>query len=96
MWAAGCPERGRRTEGESAWREEGELVKAPIVHRWEPFGKTSCGRPVERVATNVGRVLSKGVTCKACGRAASRVSILGDRWNGESYGHPRAKEEEAP
>jgi hypothetical protein len=57
-----------------------------IVHRWQPTGKTPCGRDVKTVLTNYGHTLSEGVTCKSCKRAAALVSLLGERWHGESAG----------
>lgn len=52
------------------------------VHRWQPTGKTPCGRDVKSVTTNIGRVLSDGVTCRACKRATTLVSVWGAPWNG--------------
>lgn len=60
------------------------------VHRWQPTGKTPCGRKVSDVQTNVGHYLSDGVTCEACHRATTLLSIVGDDWNGQSYGFPQA------
>jgi len=59
------------------------------VHRWQPTGKTPCGRNVIEVQTNVGYYLSTGVTCENCRRTTTLCSILGDDWNGQSYGFPQ-------
>lgn len=61
-----------------------------VVHRWQVTGRTPCGRNVGDVTTNVGRYLNEGVTCKSCHRATTRISIIGDDWNGQSSGYPRA------
>lgn len=60
------------------------------VHRWQPTGKTPCGREVSEVQTNTGYYLSDGVTCKTCHQAKILCSILGDDWNGQSDGFPQA------
>lgn len=63
--------------------------RQPAVHRWQPTGKTPCGRKVGSVAVNLGWHLSNGVTCKACNGAKTLVSVWGDQWNGQSAGYPR-------
>ena len=69
------------------------------IHRWQPTGYTPCGRMVETVATNLGRYLSEGVTCKVCNCANTLVSVFTragpDEWNGQSDGVPKADGSEA-
>lgn len=49
-----------------------------VVHRWQPTGKTPCGRVISpAIVTNTGRYLSNGVTCRSCRRATTLVSIFG-------------------
>lgn len=49
-----------------------------VVHRWQPTGKTPCGRVIDhRIFTNTGRYLSDGVTCRVCRRATTLVVIFG-------------------
>lgn len=49
-----------------------------VVHRWQPTGKTPCGRFISpAIVTNTGRYLNDGVTCRACKRARTLVSIYG-------------------
>ncbi len=38
----------------------------PKIHRWQPTGKTPCGRDVTKVHVNGGRPGDNGVTCVAC------------------------------
>ena len=57
------------------------------VHRWQPSGKTPCGRNIADVQTNIGYYLSDGVTCESCHKATTFLSIMGDDWNGQSYGY---------
>lgn len=62
------------------------------VHRWQITGKTPCGMTIEpRIITNVGRFLSDGVTCQRCLAATTLVSVVGERWNGQSRGYPQAE-----
>ncbi len=39
------------------------------VHRWQPTGFTPCGRALESVVWNAGKMLQDSVTCKTCNRA---------------------------
>jgi hypothetical protein len=64
------------------------------VHRWQPTGRTPCGKRTDDIVTNMGYYLSDGVTCKACLRASTLVSLLGDAWNGQSDGIPKAETDE--
>lgn len=52
------------------------MDKDRVVHRWQITGKTPCGRPIEKVATNEGEFLSRCVTCKRCLRAKSVVAAF--------------------
>jgi len=62
------------------------------MHRWNLHGHTSCGRLItEKLRVNIGHFLGEGVTCKVCLGATSFMSLLGDKWNGESDGYPKAK-----
>lgn len=63
------------------------------IHRWQLGVKTPCGRLIVDVHTNVGYYLDDGVTCKACRQAPTRISLLHDRWNGESDGYPDCRQE---
>lgn len=45
------------------------------IHRWQPTGKSPCGRDLSKVAFNEGQYLSEGVTCRACKAAKTRVSL---------------------
>ena len=61
------------------------------THRWQPNYYTPCGRKItDRIKTNVGYYLSEGVTCKVCMSAKTRMSILGDDWNGQSDGFQKS------
>ena len=62
------------------------------IHRWQPSGYTPCGRLItSKLRVNIGYYLSNGVTCKVCLGASSFMSLLGDRWNGECDGYPKAE-----
>ena len=64
------------------------------MHRWQPTGRTLCGLKIsDRIRVNLGRYLSDGVTCKNCRRVTTRMSFLGEEWNGQFDGHPKAEGE---
>ena len=50
-------------------------------HRWQPTGRTPCGRRIRDVVTNDGREFDDGVTCMACKAAKTRVSLWIDEPN---------------
>ena len=45
------------------------------IHRWQPTGYSPCGRKLVMVAWNEGQTLDYGVTCEACKRNPTRVSL---------------------
>ena len=45
------------------------------IHRWQPTGRTPCGRTIATVKTTVGRYLSDGVTCRVCETAHTRALV---------------------
>lgn len=50
-------------------------MRTSKIHRWQPTLHTPCGRLLADVQWNEGRVLSEGVTCIACNRASTLVSL---------------------
>lgn len=67
-------------------------MRQRVIHRWQFIGETPCGRKVEDVTTNTGHYLNHGVTCKKCLKATTYCSIVGEEWNGQSEGFPKADE----
>lgn len=67
--------------------ESGQMKRK--VHRWQPTLETPCGRGVNTVTTNKGRPFDEGVTCLACKKAKSRISLMSDamRWAVEAEGN---------
>lgn len=64
-------------------------MRQRVIHRWQFIGTTPCGRNVKDVTTNTGKYLNNGVTCKACLKATTYCSIIGEEWNGQSEGLPK-------
>ncbi len=63
-----------------------------IIHRWQMTGRTTCGIKItDRINVNLGHRLDDGVTCERCRQALTRMSYLGEEWNGQCDGHPRAE-----
>ena len=48
------------------------------VHRWQPTGKTPCGRIIDAATpVNWGKSFDDGVTCVSCKKNPTRISIWG-------------------
>ena len=49
------------------------------VHRWQPTGFAPCGRSLESIVWNEGKMLDDGVTCATCKRSFSRCALFPPR-----------------
>jgi hypothetical protein len=56
------------------------------IHRWQPNGKTLCGRNSANLSTNIGFYRNDCVTCWTCRKMTARMSLPDEEWNGKSEG----------